>query len=120
MFCHTSYSAFTAVAYFAYDLPNTDTFDTVFVLGKGRVAPLKQHTRTILEHQAAVLGTRIAKIVDRESTLPITQLIYYSEGSTIIQWIRKSHKRLQIFITKPRNISCTSVASLSRRHEPHR
>ena len=65
------HSAF-AVAYFVYDLANTDTFDSAFVLGKARVAPLKQHTITKLELQAAVLGTRIANFVKRESSLPIT------------------------------------------------
>ena len=34
MFCDASYSAFAAVAYFVYDFPNTDTFDTAFVFRK--------------------------------------------------------------------------------------
>ena len=68
IFRDASFSGFAAVAYFAYDFPNTDAFDTAFDLGKARVAPLKQHTITKLELQAAVLGTRIANFVKREST----------------------------------------------------
>ena len=98
IFCDASYSAFAAVAYFVYNFPNTDTFDTAFVLGKARVAPLKQHTITKLELQAAVLGTRIANFVKRESTLPISQTFFWSDSTTAIQWIRNSHMRQQIFI----------------------
>ena len=98
IFCDASYSAFAAVAYFVYDFSNTDTFDTAFVLGKARVAPLKQHTITKLELQAAVLGTRIANFVKRESTLPISQTFFWSDSTTVIQCIRNSHKRQQIFI----------------------
>ena len=98
IFCDASYSAFAAVAYFVYDFPNTDTFDTAFVLGKARVAPLKQHTITKLELQAAVLGTRNANFVKRESTLPISQTFFWSDSTTNIQWIRNSHERQQIFI----------------------
>ena len=65
IFCDASYSAFAAVALFVYDLPNTDSFDTVFVLGKVRFAPLKQHTITELELQVAVLGTRIPNFVQQ-------------------------------------------------------
>ena len=98
IFCDASYSAFAAVAYFVYDFPNTDTFDTAFVLGKARVAPLKQPTITKLELQAAMLGTRIANFVKRESTLPISQTFFWSDSTTVIQWVRNSHKRQQTFI----------------------
>ena len=98
IYCDVSYSAFAAVAYFVFDLPNTDTFDTAFVLGKARVAPLKQHTKAKLELQAAVLGTRIANFVKRESTSATSQTLYWSDSSTFIQWTRNSLKRPQIFI----------------------
>lgn len=98
VFCDASYSAFAAVAYFVYDSPTTEDFETTFVLGKARVAPLKQHTITKLELQAAVLGTRIAKFIHKESTLPIIETFFWSDSSTVIQWIRNSHKRQQIFI----------------------
>ena len=83
IFCDTSYSAFAAVAYFVYGIPNTDTFDTAFVLGKARVAPLKQHTITKLDFQAPVLGTRI--FITRASTLPISQTFFWSDSTTVIQ-----------------------------------
>ena len=90
IFCDASYSAFAAVAYFVYDLSNTDTFHTEFVSGKARVAPLKQHTITKLELQAAI---------KRESNLPISQTFFCcSDSSTVIEWIRNSHKRQQSFI----------------------
>ena len=71
----------------------TASFDTAFVLGKALVAPLKLNILTKLELQAAVLGTRIANFVKRESTLPITQTFFCSDSSTVIQWIRNSQKR---------------------------
>ena len=96
--CDASYSPFATVACFVYDVPYTDTFDTSFVLRKAPVAPLKQHTITELEIQVAVLGTRIANFVKRESALPIIQTFYWSDYSAVIHWIRCSHKRQQICI----------------------
>ena len=83
---------------FRLQFSQNDTFDTAFVLGKARVAPLKQHTITKLQLQAAVLGTRIANFVKRESTLPISQTFFCSDSTTVIQWIRNSHKRQQVCI----------------------
>ena len=69
------------------------------MLGKASVAPLKQHTITKLELQAAVFGKRFANFVKRESTSPITQTFFCSDITTAIQRIRNSPKRQQIFMT---------------------
>ena len=71
-----SYTAFAAGSFSVCISPNTDTFDTDFVLGKERVAPLELHTITKVELQRAVPGMRIANLVKRESTLPNKQNIF--------------------------------------------
>ena len=55
VFSDASYSVLAAVAYFVYSNSATRQFCGAFFLGKARVAPLKQHTITKLELQAAVL-----------------------------------------------------------------
>ena len=51
VFSDAFYSALAAVAYFVYSNSATRQISSAFVLGKARVAPLKQHTITKLELQ---------------------------------------------------------------------
>ena len=67
VFTYASYSALVAVAYFVYRQSPTSPREVSFVLGKARVAPLQQHTITKLELQAALLGSRLAKLIQRET-----------------------------------------------------
>ena len=48
VFSDAFYSALAAVAYFVYSNSTTRQICSAFVLGKARVAPLKQHTITKL------------------------------------------------------------------------
>ena len=38
------------------------------------------------------------QLLKRESSLPIMQIFFWSNSTTVIQWIRNSHKRQQVFI----------------------
>ena len=65
VFSDASYSALAAVAYFVYSSSATRQISSAFVLGKARVAPLKNTQITKLELQAAVFGARLAKFIRR-------------------------------------------------------
>ena len=71
VFCDASYSAICAVAYFV--LNHGDTSSVVYVLGKARVAPIKQQIITKLELQAAVLGSGISKCIRREHRITLSR-----------------------------------------------
>ena len=98
IFCDASYSAIAAVAYFVYHSSASQFPKPSFILGKARVAPLKQHTITKLELQAALIGSRLCKFIKNEHTLFIADTVLWTDSTTVLQWIRGSEKRQQIFV----------------------
>ena len=98
VFTDASYSALAAVAYFVYRQSPTSPREVSFVLGKARVAPLQQHTITKLELQAALLGSRLAKFIQREQSLTINAIHLWTDSTTVLQWIYGSHQRQQVFV----------------------
>ena len=81
------YTALAALAYFAYRQSPTSPREVCFVLGKARVAPLQQHTINKLELQATLLGSRLAKFIQREQRLTINTIHLWTDSTTILQWI---------------------------------
>ena len=98
VFIVASYSAIAALAYFVYRQSPKLPREVCFVLGKARVAPLQQHTMTKLELQAARLGSRLAKFIQREQRLTINAIHLWTDSTTVLQWIFGSHQRQQIFV----------------------
>ena len=98
VFSDAFYSALAAVAYFVYSNSATRQISSVFVLGKARVAPLKQHTITKLELQAAVFGARLAKFIRREQRIDISSTHMWTNSTKALQRIQGSAKRQQIFM----------------------
>ncbi|XP_045032645.1 uncharacterized protein LOC123474497 [Daphnia magna] len=58
-----------------------------FVTSKPRVAPLRPLTVPKLELQGAVVALRLVKFVQSTLRIPITQIIYWSDSKTVLQWI---------------------------------
>ena len=75
IFCDASYSAIAAVAYFVYCSSASQFPKPSFILGKARVAPLKQHTITKLELQAALIGSRLCKFIKKEQKFFIADTV---------------------------------------------
>ena len=100
VFSDASYSALAAVAYFVYSNSAIRQICSAFVLGKARVAPLKQHTITKLELQATVFGARLAKFIRREQRIDINSTLMWTDSTTALQWIQGSDKRQQIFVAQ--------------------
>ena len=98
VFTDASYSALADVAYFVYRQSPTSPREVCFALGKARVAPLQQHTITKLELQAALLGSRLAKFIQREHRLTINAIHLWTDSTTALQWIYGSHQRQQVFV----------------------
>ena len=98
VFSDASYSLLAAVAYFVYSNSATRQICNAFFLGKARVAPLKQHTITKLELQAAIFGARLAKFIRREQRIYINSTHMWTDSTTALHWIQGSDKRQQIFV----------------------
>ena len=69
-----------------------------FVMGKARTAPLKSITIPRLELSAAVLATRLDKIIRREIDLPIRDSVFWTDSTCVINYIRSNDKRFHTFV----------------------
>jgi hypothetical protein len=98
VFGDASETALCAVAYLKGTWEDGTT-EVAFLLGKARVAPLKQQTIPKLELMAAVLAKRIKHNIEKETTIPIQQTVLWSDSSTMLQWLRKSHEKQTVFVS---------------------
>ena len=69
-----------------------------FVMGKTRNAPIREWTIPHLELQAAVLATRLSKMIVNELDLQVDQTFFWSDSVTSLQYIKNETKRFQTFV----------------------
>ena len=69
-----------------------------FVMAKTRVAPKKPLSIPKRELQAAVLSTRLSLVVVKEHDYIIDSTYFWTDSSTVFQWIRGVSKRHPAFI----------------------
>lgn len=94
VFCDASSKTYAAVAYWRFPLNNY----TAFILAKSRVTPIETITIPRLELQAAVLATKLAKIIKKEHDFTITRHIFWSDPKVVLHWIRKDPTLFKIFV----------------------
>ncbi|KAL7883055.1 hypothetical protein SRHO_G00007130 [Serrasalmus rhombeus] len=64
-----------------------------FILGKARVAPLKQTTIPRLEMTAAVLAARLDKMLRRELQLDLQPSVFWTDTTTVLKYIANETRR---------------------------
>ena len=69
-----------------------------FVIGKCRVAPMRHMSIPRLELQAAVMAVRLKEQIVKELEQPVHSFAYWSDSSTVVQWINSSHRKQQVFV----------------------
>ena len=97
VFCDASSKAYAAVAYWRFSLFD-GSFHTALITSKSRVAPLKIMSIPRLELQAALLGTRLAKMIISEHKFQITRRVFWSDSKTVLHWIKKDPRDFKIFV----------------------
>ena len=109
VFCDASQLAYGAVKY----IKTSDDKETSsnFVIGRAKVAPLKQISIPKLELQAADLGCRLWQFVTQHLSVPIKETIFWSDSTAVLGWINLKEK-LKTFIANRvheiRNLTGTS------------
>ena len=68
------------------------------LLGKARVSPLKTVTMPRLELTAATVAVKLHKQIKKELTLPIHEVIFWTDSTIVLQYINNSHTRFQTFV----------------------
>ena len=67
-------------------------------MGKARTAPLKSITIPRLELSAAVLASRLDKIIRREIDLPVHESVFWTDSTCVMNYIRSNEKRFHTFV----------------------
>lgn len=69
-----------------------------FLLGKARVAPLKQTTIPRLELTAAVLAVRVDKMLQKELQLKLEKSVFWTDSTTVLKYICNENRRFHTFV----------------------
>ena len=97
IFSDASSKAYATVGYWRF-LLNDGSFHVSFIMSKSRVAPLKVISIPRLELQAAVLATRIARMIASEHKIKITRRLFWCDSKSVLQWIRKDPRDFKVFV----------------------
>ena len=68
------------------------------VIGKARVAPLKQLSIPRLELLGAVTAVKLAAIVRKEWNCPEMPVVYWTDSQTVLQWIWSTSCKYHAFV----------------------
>ena len=94
IFADASLEAMCIVAYFQYQ----QTGELAYVVGKCRVAPMKQQSIPRLELQAAMYGTRLKQLIVVEQDSEIERTFFWTDSTTVLQWLHGADKKLPVFV----------------------
>ena len=97
IFADASLVAYGAVAYFVIEF-GRDARQTVFVLGKSRVSPLKTVSIPRLELSAAVVAVRMYEVIKSELKIHFEQVYFWSDSTTVLRYLRNESLRYEIFV----------------------
>ena len=96
VFADASENTTCAVAYLRSQ-PKEHSTDLAFVI-KCRVSPMKHLSKPRLELQAAVMAVRLKEQIVKEHEMKINSCIFWSNSTTVLQWIHSSHRTQQVFV----------------------
>lgn len=71
---------------------------TSFIMGKSRVAPLKQTTMPRMELTAAVLAVRMDRMIKAELQLALENSIFWTDSTSTLKYIQNENKRFKTFV----------------------
>lgn len=69
-----------------------------FLLGKSRVAPMKQTTIPRLELTAAVLAVRVDKMLKKELSFHLETSVFWTDSTTVLKYIASETTRFLTFV----------------------
>ena len=96
-FADASQYAYGAVTYLRLTNSKGDVYCS-FVIGKSRLSPLKQLTIPRLELSAAVVATRLDRMVTKEIGIPVDQSIFWTDSTCVLGYIANEDKRFHTFV----------------------
>lgn len=76
----------------------THTVHVAFMLGKARVAPLKQMTIPRMELVAATLAVRVDVMLRRELEIELNSSTFWTDSQSVLKYIGNEHTRFRTFV----------------------
>ena len=71
---------------------------TSLILSKNKVAPIKQMTIPRLELQAAVMSSRMDKVLRNELGLQISHSYFWTDSEIVLRYIKNETKRFHVYV----------------------
>ena len=96
-FSDASQQGYGAVSYLRF-LNDKDAIHCSFMMGKARTAPLKTVTIPRLELSAAVVASRLDKILRKEIDIPVDESVFWTDSTCVISYIQNNDKRFHTFV----------------------
>lgn len=96
-FSDASESGYGTVSYLRLE-NNEKEVHVAFMIGKARVAPLKQVTIPRLELTAAVLAVKVDIMLRRELQLQLNKSTFWTDSTTVLKYITNETKRFRTFV----------------------
>jgi hypothetical protein len=69
-----------------------------FLIGKSRLAPLKAISIPRMELSAAVVATRLDKMMRQELDIPVDESVFWTDRTCVLSYIRNESRRFQTFV----------------------
>ncbi|XP_022790966.1 uncharacterized protein LOC111330388 [Stylophora pistillata] len=79
-------------------MDDMDRIHCSFLMGKARLAPIKTVTVPRLELTAATVSVRVGQMLYEELEVKPESIIYHTDSTTVLRYIRNERKRFQIFV----------------------
>ena len=97
IFSDASEIGYGASAYLRVENPD-GSIHCSFVVGKARNAPVKFTSIPRLELQAAVLSTRLNKMLREELDLPIQSTKFWTDSEIVLHYLKNERRRFQTYV----------------------
>lgn len=97
VFCDASKSAYGSEAYLQI-LNEKEKVHVSFVIAFSKVAPRKCVLMPRLELCAALSGAQMSKVIQTEVTIPIHQVTYWADLTTVLHWLRSESCQYKVFV----------------------
>lgn len=96
-FSDASQSGYGIVSYLRLT-NDTNDVHVAFVLGKARVAPLKQLTIPRLELAAATLAVKVDRMLQKELHMELSASTFWTDSTTVLKYIHNTTKRFHTYV----------------------